>query len=415
MAKKGGKLRAVYGVFFALLTLFVGGLFIMQVWSIYRSAPQSPYTVKNISKHFKEIALPVWAWLGGLAVSVLLALIFPEEKARVKAKADGKKTLEKVKAKVPTEGEHFDKACALNKRSKAFRVCVGVITALFVLAATALCVLTLWDIYYHPIIEKPFFQKQKGMVDKIVQVAALSIGALILCCIAVGLFAISRKREQKGYLAIIAESKRPPVEEPVKVEPAPQVAEETEEPVRPCAEEVAPPCVEEVTPPLTQAMEAPAVAVEEAAKPSRWAAVLRKIVGKLFLGEDIPQEEIDGDIQKILDPTPPTEEKSEAPQVAKEEAAKAEVREEATEKPLPPVEKPIKAKKEKKAKKKKPLVKEKKVKKAHPKARKAGLVLVRVGLATAGILLVALGVYNGGMKDVLLKAINICTQCIGLG
>ena len=30
-------------------------------------------------------------------------------------------------------------------------------------------------------------------------------------------------------------------------------------------------------------------------------------------------------------------------------------------------------------------------------------------------LLIALGVGNGGLRDVLVKAINICTECIGLG
>ena len=29
--------------------------------------------------------------------------------------------------------------------------------------------------------------------------------------------------------------------------------------------------------------------------------------------------------------------------------------------------------------------------------------------------MIAAGVLNGGMRDVLIKAINICTECIGLG
>ena len=29
--------------------------------------------------------------------------------------------------------------------------------------------------------------------------------------------------------------------------------------------------------------------------------------------------------------------------------------------------------------------------------------------------LIAAGILNGGLKDVLIKAINICTECIGLG
>lgn len=41
--------------------------------------------------------------------------------------------------------------------------------------------------------------------------------------------------------------------------------------------------------------------------------------------------------------------------------------------------------------------------------------LVRIALFAAAALFVVLGVTNGGMRDVLIKAINICTECIGLG
>lgn len=40
---------------------------------------------------------------------------------------------------------------------------------------------------------------------------------------------------------------------------------------------------------------------------------------------------------------------------------------------------------------------------------------VRAGVAVLGITLVIVGIAGGGMREVLLKAINICTQCIGLG
>ena len=40
---------------------------------------------------------------------------------------------------------------------------------------------------------------------------------------------------------------------------------------------------------------------------------------------------------------------------------------------------------------------------------------VRIGLYILAAALVVLGVGNGGMRDVLIKAINICTECIGLG
>ena len=36
-------------------------------------------------------------------------------------------------------------------------------------------------------------------------------------------------------------------------------------------------------------------------------------------------------------------------------------------------------------------------------------------LAALALLFIILGVMNGGAQDVLIKAINICTECIGLG
>ena len=51
-----------------------------------------------------------------------------------------------------------------------------------------------------------------------------------------------------------------------------------------------------------------------------------------------------------------------------------------------------------------------------PAAPKRALRLIgRAALYVAAILLIIAGVTNGGMHDVLVKAINICTECIGLG
>ncbi len=50
-----------------------------------------------------------------------------------------------------------------------------------------------------------------------------------------------------------------------------------------------------------------------------------------------------------------------------------------------------------------------------PKQPGKNIVIGRACLYAAAIALVVLGVMNGGMYDVLVKAINICTECIGLG
>lgn len=39
----------------------------------------------------------------------------------------------------------------------------------------------------------------------------------------------------------------------------------------------------------------------------------------------------------------------------------------------------------------------------------------RILLYAVALLLIVAGILNGGMRDVLIKAINICTECIGLG
>ena len=43
------------------------------------------------------------------------------------------------------------------------------------------------------------------------------------------------------------------------------------------------------------------------------------------------------------------------------------------------------------------------------------MVSVRGAIGVAAVVLIVMGIDNGGMADVLEKAINICTQCIGLG
>ena len=43
------------------------------------------------------------------------------------------------------------------------------------------------------------------------------------------------------------------------------------------------------------------------------------------------------------------------------------------------------------------------------------LNITRGILIVASIVMIIVGINNGGTEDVLQKAINICTECIGLG
>ena len=42
-------------------------------------------------------------------------------------------------------------------------------------------------------------------------------------------------------------------------------------------------------------------------------------------------------------------------------------------------------------------------------------MVIRIILLAAAAAMIVAGVLNGSMKDVLIKAINLCTECIGLG
>ena len=57
-----------------------------------------------------------------------------------------------------------------------------------------------------------------------------------------------------------------------------------------------------------------------------------------------------------------------------------------------------------------------KISRCVPREQNAKAVrIARLAILCLGVLFIVLGVMNGGSRDVLIKAINICTECIGLG
>ena len=47
--------------------------------------------------------------------------------------------------------------------------------------------------------------------------------------------------------------------------------------------------------------------------------------------------------------------------------------------------------------------------------REKTILILRAVLLAAAVCLIAAGVSNGGAQDVFVKAVRICTECIGLG
>lgn len=330
---KGTVFRYIYGIFLSLFTVFVGALFIRQVWSIYRSAPQSPYTVENISKHFQEIALPVWLWLAAIVGNIALAIAFPETEKRPKAATDPKLTLLRIKTRLPIEKWDAESQRASEKQT-AFRKAVSIVCAALMAAASFVCLAVLTDLFYFPLVKKEFFSSHDGLVDRIVQCAIVATVALILACAAAGLRTRSLRKELKAATNALRNEKQPKVEE--------TTARTTE------------------------------INKDTA---TQWTGFFNSFMEAFVSSKKKTEEELYTELKDIL------------------------------------LTKEAETPKKKKVRKCKPV----KEKKDRPKLKTTGVWSVRVLLCAVGIFLIVVGVKNGGMRDVLLKAINICTQCIGLG
>ena len=43
------------------------------------------------------------------------------------------------------------------------------------------------------------------------------------------------------------------------------------------------------------------------------------------------------------------------------------------------------------------------------------LRIVKIALLVVAVIFIIAGIKNGSMEDTLIKAVNICTECVGLG
>lgn len=82
--KYTNRLHTVCGIVTAVLVLLAGICFILSCISIYRSGDR-PFSPESVANHFKAIRVPVFACIVSIAVSGILALIFPKDAPKPKA------------------------------------------------------------------------------------------------------------------------------------------------------------------------------------------------------------------------------------------------------------------------------------------------------------------------------------------
>lgn len=81
---KRKQLHTVCGIITAVLVLMAGICFILSCLSIYKSG-EKPFSPESVAAHFKMIRIPVLACIISVAVSAILALIFPQDAPKTKS------------------------------------------------------------------------------------------------------------------------------------------------------------------------------------------------------------------------------------------------------------------------------------------------------------------------------------------
>lgn len=202
MESKGKKIRFIYGIGMAVLTVIVGALFILQICAIYASSAQSPYTVESISARFNQIAIPVWVWVAALIGNIVLSFVFPEEEESPKAQVDIATKLCRMQKRLP---ENAVGMSTIKQKRKARTVAI-IACAVFACVAIAVCLVHLLNENYTPIISEDFFPGGRALADRLVR-SIPWIACAFLAAIFVTLF-VEKSQEEELALTktAIAES-----------------------------------------------------------------------------------------------------------------------------------------------------------------------------------------------------------------
>ena len=180
--KKDKGAKFIYGICLSVLTAIVAVAFIVQVWAIFRSSPTDPYTTEIIGKKFSEIALLVWLWVAAVVGGGVLSYVFPEETEKPKALLDGKVTLNRLKNRLPHEGDDWQ---GLQKQNR-MRMLVWAVCAVLCMVAVVVSLVYLLNMDYTATFKTEFF-KTHVEAEKFIKIFPWVLGAFVVC-IGAGVF-----------------------------------------------------------------------------------------------------------------------------------------------------------------------------------------------------------------------------------
>lgn len=202
--EKGVRVRRAYGIFFGAWTAVVAALFLVQVWRIFLTGGNAPFTVESISEKWRQIAAPVYIWLVAVVGGVAVWTAFPEQE-KITAYKDEGVTLKKLRRRLPISGER--KVCA---RTIAW-------LALAVIAVVSTVVALLYMLSYETKAQTGFFASHEE-AERIVRALPWIVAAFGAGIFAVVFDTSEKKKEIEQVKAQIAENAKKGVKVPVREE-----------------------------------------------------------------------------------------------------------------------------------------------------------------------------------------------------
>ncbi len=214
------KFKSVYGICLSVLTVVVGVLFIVQVWSIFFSAEQSPFTYAIIGEKFLAILAPVCLWILAIVGGGVIWQLYPDEKEALKGYVSPHRTLSRLKGRLPeNEGGRY----AL-KGEKSLRITVWSLAAISCVSALVATFATLLDGNYTPWSDLEFFLGSNAAADRLVRVAIYATAAILTCLVAVFIDEYVVKRQTEFVKLQIADNAKKGIK-PRKAENKPSLLE----------------------------------------------------------------------------------------------------------------------------------------------------------------------------------------------
>lgn len=102
------KIRRIYNIVFAVCTVAVGLLLVSQVWGIFRSSPQKPYSRASVGERLIAISPVLVLWIVGLIGNTVLSAITPKAPISLKGETGSADALKKWQRRFVHSGKEVE-------------------------------------------------------------------------------------------------------------------------------------------------------------------------------------------------------------------------------------------------------------------------------------------------------------------